>query len=113
MTDFKITQTRLFEKLIKKLSKRYINIESDIDLFIDTLKTSKDLGIPLGKNLFKVRIKNSDIIKGKSAGYRLISYLNFVKKEITFIYIYSKSDLKSISEKEIDIIVTKTIIQSE
>ena len=61
-----------------------------------------DLGISLGDGIYKVRIANSDKNKGKSAGYRLITLLKIVDTEIYLIYLYDKSDLENITEKELD-----------
>jgi|GEM_PF-4129961 len=47
MLELKVKQTELFEKLIKKLSKKYNNIGKDIDSHIDNIKTIEDLGISL------------------------------------------------------------------
>ncbi len=51
MLEFEIKQTELFEKIVKKLSKKYNKIEEDIDFFIDNINTISDLGVHLGKNL--------------------------------------------------------------
>ncbi|HBX53443.1 MAG TPA: hypothetical protein DEH02_20480 [Bacteroidales bacterium] len=83
-------------------------MESDIDEFLDNIEEIKDLGISLGHNLYKARIKNTDNNKGKSAGYRLITYLQFNENELTLIYIYSKSELENISESELDNIIINT-----
>jgi hypothetical protein len=109
MLELKVKQTELFEKLIKKLSKKYNNIGKDIDSHIDNIKTIEDLGISLGNNIYKVRIKNSDNNKGKSGGYRLISYLQLIENELTLVYIYSKSDIENINEKELDKIVVESL----
>ena len=67
------------------------------------------MGIELKSNVFKVRIKNSDKNKGKSAGYRLISYLVIVENELHLLYIYDKSSLVNITEKELDELIAKQI----
>lgn len=109
MDKFKVDKTDLFKKLVKKLLKRYKNIENDIDDFLDNVSAVEHLGNSLGKNLYKARIKNSDIKKGKSGGYRLISYLQIKENTLTLIYIYSKSDVDNINEKELDKIVLKSL----
>ena len=108
MLDLKIEKTELFEKLIKKLKKRYAQIELDIDSYIDSVSELSQLGIPLRKNLYKARIKNSDALRGKSGGYRLITYLKLVNKTLTLVYIYSKSDLENIDESDLDKLVSKS-----
>jgi mRNA-degrading endonuclease RelE of RelBE toxin-antitoxin system len=51
--------------------------------------------------VFKVRLKNSNIQKGKSGGYRVIYYLK-TEREIILATIYSKSDLSDISNERIE-----------
>ena len=55
--------------------------------------------------VFKVRLKNSNIQKGKSAGYRVIYYLKTSTK-IILITIYSKSDLADIKKQVIEQIIS-------
>lgn len=69
-----------FEKQLHKLSKRYRKIRDDIEPVILQLQESEIIGdrfIGLGEKyqVDKVRVKNSNIQKGKSGGYRLIYYL--------------------------------------
>jgi mRNA-degrading endonuclease RelE of RelBE toxin-antitoxin system len=69
-----------FEKELYRLSKKYRNIQRDVEPIIQQLEQ----GIILGDRLtefaseiyvYKLRVKNSNIQKGKSAGYRLIYLL--------------------------------------
>ena len=53
-----------------------------------------------GYTLFKSRVRNSDIQKGKRSGYRLIYWLR-TSKDIILVTIYSKLDQGDISTKEI------------
>jgi len=97
-----IVEKTLYKKSYKKLSKQYKNIQNDIDNFINSIHSKDDLGTELKSNIFKVRIKNSDKNKGKSAGYRLISYLALVENELQLLYIYDKSKIENLTENEID-----------
>ena len=54
-----------FLKEAKKLSKKYKLLKSDLKQAVEELETSKDLGVSLGLNLFKKRVKNSSIPTGK------------------------------------------------
>jgi len=104
-----IVEKTLYKKSYKKLSKQYKNIQDDVDNFINSIQSKDDLGIELKSNIFKVRIKNSDKNRGKSAGYRLISYLAIVKNELQLLYIYDKSKIENLTEDEIDKLVIKQI----
>ena len=92
-----------FQKNLKKLSKRYRHIRSDIEPLIEQLKSGRlpgDQIVGLDLVLFKVRVKNSDIQKGKSAGYRAIYYVK-TPHQVILITIYSKSDQTDVEVSEL------------
>ncbi len=98
-----ISFTFEFKRNLRALAKKYRSIRSDIRPIIDQLQNGNLPGdqIP-GVNLavFKVRIQNSDIQKGKRSGYRCIYYLK-TREKIFLVTIYSKSDQSDISAKKI------------
>jgi mRNA-degrading endonuclease RelE of RelBE toxin-antitoxin system len=74
-SPFSIRFTDEFEEDLYTLSKRYRQIRSDIQPIIEQLQGGNFIGdriSGIGKNyvILKVRVKNSNIQKGKSAGYR-------------------------------------------
>jgi mRNA-degrading endonuclease RelE of RelBE toxin-antitoxin system len=96
-----------FERQFRSLFKRYRQIRSDVQPVIEQLQSGEVLGDRLsGLNVvvFKVRVKNSDIQNGKSAGYRLI-YQVETPTRVILLAIYAKSDQASISTTEIEDIV--------
>ena len=109
-TDQPIVQVETsgnFERQFRILFKRYRKIRSDVQPVIEQLQAGKVLGDRLsGLNIvvFKVRVKNSDIQKGKSGGYRLIYHVE-TPTRIILLAIYAKSDQSSISTTEIEEIV--------
>ena len=107
--SYTVIEQDLYLKALKKLSKKYKNIESDIENYLLSIESIEDLGIELKNNVYKVRIANSDKNKGKSAGYRLISYVKIMDSELHLIYIYDKSSLENISEKELDRLLIKQL----
>jgi len=104
-----VIEQNLYKKAVKKLSKKYSNIFDDVDEFLNSIKTKEDLGIELKSNVYKVRIKNSNKNRGKSGGYRLISYLKIVDNELHLLYIYDKSQIVNLTEKEIDNLIISQI----
>ena len=62
-----------FKRSLKRLAKKYRHIRSDIESVINELQKGNIIGnqVPrVGYPIFKVRVKNSDIQKGKRSGYR-------------------------------------------
>ena len=94
---------RRFKQDVRELSKKYRHIRSDLQTTLEEIYRGNLIGNQIsgvGYPVFKVRIKNSDIDKGKSEGYRLIYYIQS-PEVIIIITIYSKSDQADISAKEI------------
>ncbi len=92
-----------FQSQFKFLKKRYRKIKSDIQSTLDDLasgKTPGDQFSGIDAIVMKVRIKNSDIQKGKSAGYRLIYWIASPEL-IVMLDIYSKSDQENITLNEV------------
>jgi len=98
---YKVIPTPEFIKNLKSLHKKYKSIKKDILDLANELEDNPQLGTNLGNNTFKIRIKNSDLNKGKSAGYRVITYCINELKEISLVTIYSKSDKENILDLEL------------
>ncbi|HOI83465.1 MAG TPA: type II toxin-antitoxin system RelE/ParE family toxin [Campylobacterales bacterium] len=107
LVGFAVTDGDDFKKAAKRLKKKYRHIDEDINLFLKNIKTTDDLGINIKDNIYKVRIKNSDKTTGKSGGYRLLTYVKLINKELFLLYIYDKSELENINEKDLDELVVR------
>jgi mRNA-degrading endonuclease RelE of RelBE toxin-antitoxin system len=104
-----IDLTPEYQRNLKYLAKKYRNIRSDTQFFITELQKGNLLGDRLsgfGEDIYiyKARVKNSNIQKGKSAGYRVI-YLLESETSILLLTIYSKSEQEDITDYEIDSIL--------
>lgn len=110
MTDFlpcKIQITFNFGKQIKRLSKRYRSIKSDLRSTVQQIEAGElpgDRVTNIGFVVMKVRVQNSNIKKGKSGGYRLI-YWQVSKELVVLLDIYSKSDRADIDAASIHRII--------
>ncbi|MGK7924736.1 MAG: type II toxin-antitoxin system RelE/ParE family toxin [Spirulina sp.] len=94
-----------FEKKLKRLSKKYRNIYADIEPIIILLQAGNQIGDRVqgfGEeySVYKVRVKNSNLEKGKSAGYRVI-YLLQSETSTILLTIYSKSEQEDITIERI------------
>lgn len=99
-----------FTRNVKTLRKRYPNIRVDIEHTISSIRQGNFVGNRItqtGYVVFKARIKNRDIQKGKSAGYRLIYQIK-PQNSVLLLTIYSKSDRGDISVSAIKKIITET-----
>ncbi|MDX2141648.1 MAG: type II toxin-antitoxin system RelE/ParE family toxin [Chloroflexota bacterium] len=71
----RILQSKVFAKNIKRLKKRYPNVELDMQPLLAALaqgETPGDQIQGLRHPVFKARAANRDAQKGESGGYRLI-----------------------------------------
>ncbi|MFZ1395351.1 MAG: type II toxin-antitoxin system RelE/ParE family toxin [Candidatus Promineifilaceae bacterium] len=96
-----------FKRNLKRLSKKYRHIKSDVEPLIEQLQ-NRDLPgdrIP-GTNyiVYKERVKNSDLQKGKRSGYRVIYYLQR-HDQVVLLTIYAKSDQPDIKTHQIEHII--------
>ncbi len=102
-SPIQIEASPTFQKNIRTLSKKYRNIRQDLQPVINQLEQGELLGdqiAGIGYPVFKLRIKNSDIQKGKSGGYRLIYYVK-TSTGIVLLTIYPKSEQSDIEANEI------------
>lgn len=102
--SIEIALTPRFQRDLRELAKRYRSIRSDIQPLIDQLQAGEIPGDRIAGikyQVFKVRVKNSNIQKGKSGGYRVIYYLKNAQG-IILTTIYSKSDLTDVSNEIIE-----------
>jgi mRNA-degrading endonuclease RelE of RelBE toxin-antitoxin system len=98
-----------FTRDLRDLAKHYRKIRSDLQALIDQLlqgETPGDRIQGVKSVVFKVRLRNSDIQKGKSGGYRVIYYLKSLDR-ILLITIYAKSDREDIDLETLITIITE------
>ena len=96
-----------FKRNVRALSRKYRHIREDVGPLINDLQNGQlpgDQVTGTGYTIFKVRVPNRDVHKGKSGGYRLIYYFQ-TKADIILITIYSKTEQADISASQIRRIV--------
>ncbi len=108
--------TAKFQRDLRVLAKKYRNVRSDIQPIIQQLLSGELPGDQIsgvGYTIYKVRVQNSDIQKGKSGGYRLIYYVKTITN-IFLVTIYSKSQQEDIAAEEIkEILASEIQLQEE
>jgi mRNA-degrading endonuclease RelE of RelBE toxin-antitoxin system len=98
-----VTFTPEFKRNLRQLAKKYRRIKSDLQPVIDQLTAGSKPGdqVPgVRYEVYKVRAKNSDALRGKSGGYRLIYYVRS-ETERALVTVYSKTEQADVSPEEI------------
>lgn len=104
--------TTTFKKEAKPLLKKYNSLSKDLEKLEEQLLVNPYTGTSLGKSLYKIRLKISSKLKGKSGGARVISFVETqiigiaeqISKEeilVNLISIYDKAEVSTISDKEL------------
>ena len=100
-----IDTTDIFKKSFRKLLKKDRKLIDEYEQLLDDLEKNKNLGTDLGNGRYKIRLKNNSNNKGKSAGYRVVTYTK-IEDTLVLVYIYSKSNEKSVASHKIDEIIS-------
>ena len=106
-----IRVTEFFLKKAKRLVKKYHSLENSINKLQQDLIKNPRQGDSYGSNIYKIRLADESKGKGKSGGFRVVTYLIQQNKESTNIYlitIFDKSEEASIDKKDI-LEIIKTI----
>jgi mRNA-degrading endonuclease RelE of RelBE toxin-antitoxin system len=102
--NYLIATTDDFDKEVKRLSKKYRSLKTDLAFFEKELLKNPTMGDDLGNNTRKIRMAIASKNKGKSGGARIITchiLVDIINTDIYLLTIYDKSEQESISEKKI------------
>jgi hypothetical protein len=73
---------------------------------VEELEKNPSTGDPIGKNCYKIRLAIASKGKGKSGGGRVITFVRVTKNTVYLIDIYDKSELSTITDKELKLLVS-------
>ena len=105
---YKVITIPHFDREMKRLAKKYTSLKSEYEALIEELEENPEKGVPLGGNLYKIRLAITSKGKGKSGGARVITYLKTAQGYVYLLSIYDKGEKDTISSKEItDILNTE------
>ena len=99
-----IKVTNVFKKSFKKLLKKDKSLIDEYQKLLKNLEENPFLGTQIKDGRYKIRLKNNSNNKGKSGGYRVITYTK-ISNTILLVYIYSKSEIENIIDKKLDEII--------
>ena len=101
-----IELSNIFKKQLKRYIKKDKNLINEFETLLEKLTENPKYGIPLGNNLFKIRIKGFN--KGARGGYRVINYI-ISNNEIILVIIYAKNEISNMTKEEILSILKKEL----
>src|SRR5256885_5692368 len=108
--------TRGFRREARRLLRKFPSLDKDLSQLQEQLIANPESGTPLGNHAFKIRLAIRSKGRGKSGGARVITYLEteiigYIEKEnataVNLITIYDKSEVASISQKELRQLIAK------
>jgi hypothetical protein len=100
--SYKVVSTRVFEKELKRLAKKYKSLKPEIATLFEDLQVHPAQGTSLGSNCYKIRLAISSKQKGKSGGARVITCVKVVQESVILLTIYDKSERENITDKELE-----------
>ena len=90
-----------FVKDLKRLSKKYPKIGSDIIKLTSQLQENPTMGVMIKPGLYKLRMSITGKSKGKSAGSRILTYVIDSQSVVYLLTIYDKAERDEISDNDI------------
>jgi mRNA-degrading endonuclease RelE of RelBE toxin-antitoxin system len=98
----KVIYTPAFIRKARSLKKKHLSLTSDLEKLEADLIINPKQGADLGGGLYKLRLAVTSKGKGKSGGYRIITYLVTQSDEstsINMLTLYDKSEESSINKQ--------------
>src|ERR1700722_11882074 len=105
-----VTPTDNFERKVKRLLKKFPSLSDTLLALEEQLILNPFIGSKLSNNAYKVRVADKSKGKGKSGGFRVITYLVRQTDESTEIFllaIYDKSEQDTLNSAEIKDLIDK------
>lgn len=90
-----------FLRQAKKLAKHYHSLKDDLRALTAQMAENPNMGADLGDGIHKIRMSVTSKGKGKRGGLRLITCVKVIHNTIYLLSIYDKSDIETLTNKEI------------
>lgn len=94
-----------FSRAFKKLKKRYRSLPEDFKQLLQSLHQNPLQGCEMYDGMRKVRMSFASKSRGKRGGGRVIIRLTIDDTCLSFLYIYDKSEMESVSDQFLDEII--------
>ncbi len=102
--SYRVIPLERFKRDVRQLSKKYRHIKDDLRELEALVAENPTAGhtIPeLKGHFYKIRLRSTDLRKGKQAGYRVVYYLAQETETVFLVTMYVKGEKENIRPKEI------------
>ena len=99
--SYRIELTENFKKEAKRLIKKYASLRTEILELGKELAENPTTGIPLGNDVYKIRLGVASKNKGKAGGARVITFVKIIDETVYLLSIYSKGEIDRLTDNEI------------
>jgi mRNA-degrading endonuclease RelE of RelBE toxin-antitoxin system len=103
--SYNIEVTEYFARQLKRLIKKYPSLENEMQHLIESLEVNPQIGTPIGKECYKIRLAIASKGKGKSGGVRVITHVYILRKTVYLLSVYDKSEQANIPSSIIDMLI--------
>lgn len=103
--SYSIELTDNFQKEAKRLVKKYPSLKNELAELLDELEENPTIGIPLGNDIYKIRLGIASKNKGKSGGARVLSFAKVIQTTVLLFSIYSKGEVDNLTDKQIQVLI--------
>ena len=100
--SYSIEITALFEKQLKRLSKKFPSLKKEFAILVKQLNEEPKHGTSIGNNCYKIRLAIASKGKGKSGGARVITHIQVTATKIFLLSIYDKSEQSDITNSDLN-----------
>ncbi len=99
--NYNIVTLPFFDKQLKRLIKKYPSLKTEYADLVNDLILKPSGGTAIGNNCYKIRLAIASKGKGKSAGARVITYIQVRNSSVYLVSIYDKSEQANLSDKDL------------
>lgn len=113
--SFSVVLPHSFKRSLKRLTKKYPRAKDDLKEALKTLMEVPTLGVPIpgGLGTRKLRVRSTDLQRGKSGGFRLIYALDHEVERIYPLLVYAKTEQSDVTRRELEQLIADLKANSE
>ncbi len=108
--NYEIVFAKSFRRSVKRLKKRYPRVKEDVATAIRVIIESPRLGVVIPKTggIRKLRVRSTDMGRGKSGGFRLLYFLeDHPSPRIYLLLLYAKTDQEDVTRSELQSLLSE------